>query len=277
MFDTQYIDPKTIDEALTLKNKYKTDARILAGGTDLILLAKEKNSHFKYFIDIKKIPELHTLEFCKNQGLSIGAAVNLNRIIDFTPVKEKYPIIQESAKTLANYLLRNRATLVGNICNASPGGDLLSTALVLNAKLECRSVDKTRMIELNQFFTGVKTNILQDNEIVTKIVFPSIKGKGFYMKKSRIKGHDIAQVGMAGFLDDNNNLNIALNAVSPTPVLIKAGTFNKLDLLDENNIKTITQKVLENICPIDDQRCSKEYRISIVKHFTLEILKNLAK
>jgi CO/xanthine dehydrogenase FAD-binding subunit len=164
---------------------------------------------------------MRDIEFSEHGGLLIGGAVSLNEIIDSKVVKENYPILVTSAKTLANHQLRNRATMMGNICNASPAGDMLAPALVLKGVIEAVSVAGTRQIPLKDFFLGVKKNVLKENELAVRILFPPIKGKGEYLRRSRIKGHDLAQIGVAAFIRDGGGISLALGSVAPVPVLIE--------------------------------------------------------
>lgn len=266
-----YLKPNTIDEALNLLDMYKNDLKILAGGTDLIVALREKNVCCKYMMDIKGIKEFQNIEI--NEGLSIGAAVSLNEIISSEDVKNNYPILVQAARTLANSLLRNRATLVGNICNASPGGDMLSPSIVLDAQVEIISKQGKRIVKLQEFFLGVKKTVLKENELVSKIIFPQIEGTGRYLRKSRIKGHDLAQVGVAVFLKNDGRLNMAIGAVGPTPVVI-----NEIDGLNvRDNKEEIVKKVLSQIKPITDQRATKEFRIAMVDYLVRQILDELGR
>lgn len=271
MQELQYFKPKCLSDALELLNKHGKDIRILAGGTDLIIALKDKLIISPNILDIKAIEELQSISFSTEEGLSIGAAVSLNDIINSNEVIENYPILVEGAKNLANSLLRNRATLVGNLCNASPGGDMLSPSIVLEGIAEIASIDGTRKVPLKEFFIGVKKTILKENEIVTKVIYPFIKGKGKYLRKSRIKGHDLAQVAVAAFLKSDGGLNITVGAAGPTPVIVKV--INNIDIL--KNEEEIIEKVKSAISPISDQRASKEYRTAMVEYLTKQILKEL--
>jgi carbon-monoxide dehydrogenase medium subunit len=250
-------------------NSYE-DVRILAGGTDLLILLKDRVLSCRYVMDIKKIPDLNA--FGKTEkGLEIGGAVNLNKIIASDLATGSYSVLKTGALTLANSLLRNRATLTGNICNASPGGDMLPVSLVLDGTAEAVSAKGNRQIPLNEFFTGVKKHVLQKNEIVTKITFPEKQGKGLYLKKKRIKGHDLAQVGMAAFWAKDGKLSIAIGAVAPTPVLISGlGPYDQSALGKAR--ADIEREVLGRINPISDTRSSRDYRIAMVKYFIGEII-----
>ena len=182
----QFLQPSTLGEAAEILDSYE-DVRILAGGTDLIILLKDRVLTCKYVMDIKKIPEMGV--FGKSgQGLEIGGAVILNRILASDLSSGPYSVLREGASALANSLLRNRATMIGNICNASPGGDMLPAALVLDGALEAVSAAGSRLIPLSAFFTGVKKHVLSRNEMVTKVTFPVKQGKGVYLKKKADQG-----------------------------------------------------------------------------------------
>ena len=281
--DMKYLKPKALNEALELLENYAKanvandgkGAKILAGGTDLIIALQERRVKCEGLIDIKAIPELSQIIYTEKDGLSIGAAVCLNDIITSEPINKHYPILVQAAKTLANSLLRNRATLIGNLCNASPGGDMLPASYVLGGSLEIASKQGVRSILLRDFITGVKKTVLKENEIVTKIVFPNTKGHGKYLRKARIKGHDLAQVGVAAYLLDSGGLRIAIGAAGPTPISIDGFESIKRQDISKNK-QIIINKVLSEIKPIGDQRASKEYRIAMASYFTGLILDELA-
>ena len=274
MQDIKYLRPETLNKAVELLDMYGSDGKILAGGTDIIIALKDRSVICKYLIDIKAIEEISSISYTSASGLSIGAAVCLNDIIESPDIKTNYSILGEAAKTLANKLLRNRATLIGNICNSSPGGDMLPSSLVLEGRLEVYSINGKRDIQLKEFFLGVKKNAIKDNEIVTRIIFPPTFGKGCTLKKSRIKGHDLAQISIAAFLKDDGMLKVSLGAVAPTPILIEDfRSYRKEELTI--NIKEITENIMSKIKPISDVRATKEYRLSMVEYLTSEILRKL--
>lgn len=276
MQELQYFKPKSLSDALELLNVHGKNMKILAGGTDLIIALKDKLVVCKYLIDIKDINELQGINYSIEEGLSIGAAASLNDIINSEEVKEKYPILVEAAKTLANSLLRNRATLVGNLCNASPGGDMLSPSIVLEGEVEIASIDGVYRMPIKKFFLGVKKTALKENEIVTRVIFPYIKGQGKYLRKSRIKGHDLAQVAVAAFLKAEGGLNLTIGAAGPTPIVVdEFKLFNKADVIKQK--EEIISKVMSEIRPISDQRASKEFRIAMVSYLTTQILEELGK
>ena len=237
------------------------DARIIAGGTDLLVGLRDGTS-CKYIVDIKGIPKLNTLEMI-GDGLAVGGAVSLNRLLDSDLISGCYSVLKDAGEALANHLLRNRATLIGNLCNASPGGDMIGVSLVLDGYIEAVSCEGTRTIPLSEFFVGVKKHTLRKNELAVRVVFPHWKGRGVYLKKKRIRGHDLAQVSLTAFRHDDGRLDVALGAVAPTPILIKAA----VEAGEEARADRVIEKVLGCINPISDVRSSCEYRIAVVKHF----------
>lgn len=156
MQDFQYIRPKTLKQALELVDKYGKEAKILAGGTDLIVALRGNAAHCKWLIDVKGVKELSGITYDDEIGLTIGSSVTLNEIIDCDKIKLCYPILAQAAKTLANALIRNRATLIGNICNSSPGGDMLPASLVLEGRVFVSSINGNREIPLKDFLVACK-------------------------------------------------------------------------------------------------------------------------
>lgn len=274
--ELEYFKPQTLGEAVELLNKYGKDIRVLAGGTDLIIALKDKIAVCSCLMDIKAIKELQNISYSDSEGLSIGAAVCLNDIIASDAVKINYPILVGAAKTLANSLIRNRATLIGNLCNASPGGDMLSPSIVLEGEAEIVSKRGSRKLTLKEFFVGVKKTTLKQDEMVTKVVFPSIKGQGRFLRKSRIKGHDLAQVSVSGFLKNEGGFNICIGAAGPIPIIVDdLENYKKADV--NSNKEEIIRKVMGAIRPISDQRASKEFRTAMVEYLTRQILEELGK
>ena len=275
MKELQYLRPDSIKEALDFLDNYGRNLKILAGGTDLIIALKDRIITCDYLMDIKNIQELKIINYSEDKGLEIGAAVSLNELIDSYVINEKYEILIQAAKTLANSLLRNRATLLGNICNASPGGDMLGPSIVLEGELEIMSKSSVRIVPVKDFFLGVKRTLLKENELVTKIIFPNIKGVGKYRRKSRIKGHDLAQIGVSMFLKDDNGLNVSITAAAPMPVVIEGfAELSKSEIKD--SIQIIVNKIITSIKPISDQRASKEFRIAMAKYLSNQILEELS-
>ncbi len=274
-----YLRPKTLEEALNYLSE-KDGARILAGGTDIMVLLRRNIEGIKHIVDIKDIPETNRLEHVEGEGLFIGASINVNQVAEAEAVKSKYKALSEAANSLASYQLRNRATLVGNICNASPGADLAGPLLVFEALVEIAGPNGRRRVKINEFFTGVKKTVLQRDEIVLGVLLPEVQtgDKSKYLKQARLKGHDLATVGVAIRIDAANKPYIAMAAVAPTPIrLSKLEEELAAKGLSAEAALWAEKEVRSHIKPISDVRSSAEYRLHaagvLLKQGLLELLK----
>ncbi len=263
----EYLKPDSIKETISILSQYGGKAQILNGGTDLIVGMRDKIIQPEYVVDIKAIPGIDKITYSEQEGLNIGATVTLNKISDSKIVKNHYPILSEACKTVGSYQVRNRATLVGNICNASPAADTTPPLLVLDAKVNIVGPDGEKTVLLNQFFMGVKKNILKKGEIVTSVTVPHVEDEwtGVYLKQGRRKDVDLATVGVA-VVCIGGEIRIALGAVAPTPVrAFKTEELLKGKIMDEALLEKTAKFVLTEVSPISDVRSSQEYREEIIK------------
>lgn len=214
-----YYRPNNLEEALAYLDK-NPGTNILAGGTDLMLLLRKNAINVEYLLDIKDIPETKELSYIPGKGLFIGASVSINQLAEHKDIREKYTALAQTSDTLASFQIRNRATLVGNICHASPGADTSAPLLVYDANVHIASSAGTRIVGIADFFTGLKTTTVKDNEIVIGVSIPDVKpgDKSVYLRKSRIKGHDLCNVGLAMRLTAEKKMHIAIAAVEPVPI-----------------------------------------------------------
>ncbi|MFH1729525.1 MAG: xanthine dehydrogenase family protein subunit M [Pseudomonadota bacterium] len=264
--DFEYFKVKSIKEACALLDKYKGKAKILAGGTDLIVWLKEDIVTCDAVIDIKKIKDLDKIEL-RDGKLFIGALVTFNQLIQSKLVKKEIPILCEASKTVASKGLRNRATLVGNICAAVPSCDGAPALLVYEAEVLVKSSENERVVDINKWFAGPKKSCLKSDEIVVGIEIPLSKNAsyGSYHKLGRYKGEDLAQASVAFLALNNKEYKLACGAVGPVP-------FRALKTEDKLRNKTLNKKLiseakdvlLKEISPITDIRSSKEYRSHMI-------------
>lgn len=275
-----YFRPKTVQEVIDLLAEHEEDARIFAGGTDLLVLMRDRIARPKYLIDIKNIEELKELSYDAESGLSIGAAVTLNEIIESDVVRERFRVLWSAANSLADPTIRNRATLTGNICNASPASDTAPALLVLDAEVEAVSKEGERAIPIGEFFTGVKRTSLKPGEFVKTIRVPNPPegAKGEYLKWGRSRGEDLAIVGVAALVANSKRgiMRIALSSVAPTPVRIfEAEKIPREGGSRDEQIDRAVRAVLERISPISDVRGSREYRLHMAEVLTRRVLRQL--
>lgn len=275
-----YLKPESVRELVSLLAEQGEDAKIFAGGTDLLVLMRDRAIRPKYLIDIKGIEKLGELSYDEEKGLKIGATVNLNEIIKSDVVRERFGVLWSAANSLADPILRSRATLVGNICNASPAADMAPALLVLDAEVEVASKEGERTIPIQEFFIGVKRTSLKPGEFVraVRVPDPPEGAKGDYLKWGRTRGEDLAVVGVAGLAANSSKklVRIALSSVAPTPFLVPEvkGVFEGGGSVEEQ-IDKAASIVVEKISPISDVRAGKEYRLHMAGVLTKQILKRI--
>jgi len=264
----QYVKPATLNEAADILYQNGDEASILNGGTDLLVRMRDKMIKPKVVVDVKAIPELKELKYTEEEGLFIGAAVTMNEIVCSDIILEKYKILAEAAHEVGSYQLRNRATMTGNVCNASPSGDTIAPLYVLSANIKIFSKEGIKLVPIDDFILGVRKIALKPGEIVVGIQIPPIKGKngGSYYKHSRRKDVDLATVGVAAFCNEGR-WKIAYAAVAPTILRgYKAEEIlNKLDVIDDTTLIPAMDAAVEEISPISDVRASKEYRFDMIR------------
>lgn len=169
--DFEYFEPKTIEEAVPLLGKYKGEARVLAGGTDLLIDIKRKRIEPKYLINIKEIQDLDYIR--EDKGLQIGAATSIRRIEKNQLVKNGYLALFEAARAFGTVQIRNMATIGGNICNGLPSADIPPALVAFDAKVKIVGPMGERFLPLKEFFTGIRKTALKNDELLTEILVPS--------------------------------------------------------------------------------------------------------
>jgi CO/xanthine dehydrogenase FAD-binding subunit len=257
-----YFKPKTLAETLALLERYGNDARCLAGGTDLIVHLKENVVRPKAVLDVKGITALSELTM-RGDELRIGALVTFSEIIHSSEVKNHFPVLVEAAETVASVGVRNRATLVGNICSAVPSLDAGPALLIYDAHVVVEGRAGERSISIHDWFAGPKKTTRAADELVKWIVLkkPSAKHASAYVKLGRYRGEDLAQAGVAAMLIEGNVYRVAVCALGPV-----AKRAAKVEVVlqgkpaSESLFESAAQAVLGDISPISDIRSSKEYR-----------------
>jgi len=279
----EYLKPKSLEEALELKAKYGDDAMVLAGGTDLLVDIRMRVKKPKYVIDIKGIKELSELKYSEGRGLEIGSTVTLSEIERSKVVKEKFHVLWDAVRRLADFPLRTRATLAGNIANASPASDSAPALLVLGAEVELSSTKGTRKLPIKKFFKWVKQTYMQPDEIITRIFVPEPPrdSKGMYLKFTRISVEDLSVVGIAGLVANPKEpkrriVRLAYASVAPTPILVdEVEEIFKRDKPMKELIREAVEAVKKKTSPITDVRGTAEYRRHLIEFGTAYLLNRL--
>jgi CO/xanthine dehydrogenase FAD-binding subunit len=268
----KYFQPSTLVELLPLVEKFGSEGKIMAGGTDLVVQLKTREvPPLKYIFDIENIEELH---YIRDEGetLRIGSMVKLRTLKASPVIRKKTFILAEAVRSMATPQIRTMGTIGGNLCNASPGADTAPPLLSLGARLKILSTKGERIVPIENFFASVKRTALRSGELVTEIIVPCQPDGygGAFMKVGRRVGHDISVANVAVVVklkkDCVEDVRIALGSVAPTPMrAIETEAFLKGKACDQGNITRAAEIASTEIRPISDIRASAEYRRDVVK------------
>jgi xanthine dehydrogenase FAD-binding subunit len=269
-----YLRALTLKDAIQALEDHGAGARVLAGGTDLIVAMKWGLMRPACVVDVKHIPELRGIRMNKDGSLAIGACVTISELSSFAQMPSYCAALTEAASVLATHQVRNRATVGGNLCNASPACDLAPPLLVLGARLRLVSAAGERMMDLRDWFVCEKRTCIVKGEMLTEVVV-SAGGAlaSAFAKHRRIRGHDLATVNAAAALVGPGGLRISLGAVAPRPVLVEIDRYSGKSGVEE--LGGILKLVEEAISPIDDIRASRAYRRLMAEHLVRGLLERL--
>ncbi len=267
MGNTEYIKPKNLNDLLNNKKETEGRGAVIAGGTNLIPQMQEKIKSPEFLIDVCDLQELSQIKE-ENGMISIGAGTTIADIASSDIINVKSPILASAARQLGNPLVRNRATIGGNLADASPAADTAPPLLALEAFLFLESEGGgQREVPLEQFFTGPNQTVMKANEVMTRICFsePEHPLNGGYIKLGLRKAMAISVVSVAVMLDVEEGIcrkaRIALGSVAPKPVRAY-GVEKNLEgkELNRDVIEASANKVTKDISPISDIRASAKYR-----------------
>jgi CO/xanthine dehydrogenase FAD-binding subunit len=260
--DFEYARPRTLAEGVRALADARGDARILAGGTDLVGWMRDELVAPRLLVDIKRIPGLADV-FVRSDSLVIGALVTFTRLLECVVVRQHFQLIREMAGKMASVGIRNRATLAGNICSAVPCCDGGPVLLAYEARVGVHGPSGAREIPITEWFLGPRKSALLPGEIVTEIAIPQPAGGhgGCYVKLGRYRGEDLAQASVAVIALPERRYRVAFGAVAPTPV--RARSIEALmngRALDDALIAEARRLIPQETAPITDIRASREYR-----------------
>lgn len=275
-----YFSPSSLSETFKLLKDYKGRARLLAGGTDLLVKMKKRAVSADAIIDLNKISELAFIELADDY-LHIGGLTRLAMLGESSIVKERARALAEAINVLASPQIRNRATIAGNLCNASPAADTAPPLLALDASVKLRSADGERIVSLSQFFLGPEQTVSKPDEILTEVIIPLQEGASAFIKLGKRKAFTLSIASAAAFAKVNNGkfeeVRVALGAVAPIPMRsrkVEDGLKGKD--VNEENIKEAAQLVKEECRPITDVRASAEYRTDMSYVLTKRVLRKVS-
>lgn len=266
-----YFEPRTLDEAARLLAAPNT--QILAGGTDLLVELKEHLRHAARVVNIKKIAGLAGLSFDAKEGLRLGALATARDVELSGVVKERYRSLLQAVRELGSIQVRYRATIIGNICRASPSADTIPPLIADGADVHIHG-KRERVVKLEEFFRGPGKTVLEPGDVVTGIVVPppAADTRKIYIKHGRRKAMELATVGVAVTHVPGRETRIVLGAVAPTP--IRARQAEKI-FAETGDASRAAQAAMDESRPISNVRATAQYRREMVAVLTQRALEQV--
>jgi aerobic carbon-monoxide dehydrogenase medium subunit len=276
--------PTSLQEASQLIKENGPGGRFLAGGTDLVIAMKEKGLLPKYIVDLKRVPGLVGIRENNDDSITIGALTTMYAIEISPVIRRKYPFLAQSAAEVGSIQIRNRATVGGNMANATPSADVAPALIALNATAKIAGASSQKTVLLEEFFRGPGLTIMDADEILIEITIPKTAPQlvGEYIKFSPRDMMDLAYVGIAvaynlGSDKKCNGVRIVLGAVAPTPIRAKnSEALLEGKVLTEELAAKVGDEAARESKPISDVRSSADYRRAMVGIMTKRAILNAA-
>lgn len=275
MSSFQYQAPSTLSDAISLLAGRGAEARVLAGGTDLMVQMRAGMKSPGLVVDIKKIPETNLLEF-NDSGLRLGAAVSCWDIALRDDIRHAYPGLMEALELIGSMQVQGRCTVGGNLCNSSPAADTTPALIALGARCVIAGPNGNRTESAKDFVTGPGSNSLAPGEMLVElqIAKPASRSADAYQRFTPRNEMDIAVVGVAANLTLDasgkcTSAQVALGAVAPTAILVPAiGDLLVGSSLDDTTLEKAGQLAMGACNPIDDKRGTAEFRRKVAAVLT---------
>lgn len=279
----KYARPSTLEEAIGALEDGGPAARVLAGGTDVIVQARERQREVSLFVDIKHIPETVGISYDAAAGLTIGAATPCYLVYGDEAVRDRYPCLVDAVSAIGGRAIQGRASLGGNLCNSSPAGDSLPAMIVLEASATIAGPGGQRTVAVEDFCTGPGENVLGPGELVVSLRFPppAPSSGAAWLRFTPRNEMDIAVTNAAAALTFDGETvaaaRVAIGAVAPTPLLVAdaAGALTGRPLTDAT-ISAAAAASRAAARPIDDMRGSIRQRTHLAGVLTERALRAAA-
>ena len=268
-----YVAPLTLSEAVGYLSAHKERARVLAGGTDLIVQIREQRRDVDLLVDVKRVPELNDLRYDRRTGLCIGAAVPCYRLCEDSDIRTAFPGLIDAVGLVGGVQIQSRASVGGNLCNASPAADTVPALIVYRATCSITGPDGTREVPVEEFCTGPGRTALRPGELLVSIRLPPPPAStgAHYLRFIPRNEMDIAVVGAAACvtLDRTGSrclaARIGLAAVAPTPLLVPEAAAELVDgPISGAMIERAASAARAAARPISDMRGDADFRKHLV-------------
>ncbi|HUQ43194.1 MAG TPA: xanthine dehydrogenase family protein subunit M [Candidatus Limnocylindria bacterium] len=245
------------------------DARILAGGTDLIIGLRDGSVRASSVVDVKRVGELDGNIRAIDGGLAFGALTSMTDIAADERVRTAWTALAEGAAVVGSVQIRNRATLAGNACNASPAADTTPALLIFEAVVVVMGPDGERRIPIDELFVRSRTTTLRRGEVVLRIEIPAPSGRvgSTHARRTRRRGHDLASVTIACSVHESGETRLAFGSVGPRPILVRddTGMLAAAETDDAERLPILDRLFAEAAPSPRSMRASPEYRQAMLR------------
>lgn len=284
MYDiADYYQATSIDDAVR-HLAANPQARLIAGGTDVLIQLHHMNGKYRHLVDIHNLAELNGITLLPDGTLRIGSGTTFSQIIDSPLVQRHVPVLAEAAATIAGPQVRNRATLGGNICNGATSADSASPCVVMEAELEIASVNGLRRTPMLGFHTGPGKVALVQGEVAVAFLFKAQHYQNVgasYYKYAMRDAMDIATIGCAAACKIDNGrfseVKLAFGVAAPTPIRAPHAERAALgQLVNPQTLAAVSEAVIRDVQPRSSWRAAKEFRMQIIRTLAERVLAQAA-
>ena len=261
-----YARPNDLSDALSLLAEHGPDARVLAGGTDVLVRLRSGQMRPGIVVDVKHIGELRP-DIVETDGrLRIGARAVMTDIIADLRIRRHCPALVEAAAVVGSVQIRNRATLAGNICNASPAADTAPVLLAHGATVNLIASSGPRHVPLHEFFIAPGRTVLGPGELVESIDLPLASGKtgAAFGRVTRRRGVDVATINLCCLVTESGRVRFGFGAVGPRPFVVEDDTGALAGASGRASQDTALDRLLAHATPISDVRANQDYRVAML-------------
>ena len=270
----ELLQPRSLPEALEMKKTHGEKAKVLAGGTDLLVLLKDQKLKAEVVMSLSGIRELNFIRDEKERGVTLGALATHGSVAASPIIRQQFPDLAEACFQVSCVQIQNLGTVGGNLCNASPAADAAPPLLLADAILILASTRGERSVSIHDFFLAPRQTVLKPDEILKEIFIPEVSGRrgATYLKLGRRRAMEIAivGVGVAVHLNGSDQVaskcRIALGSVAPTPLRARKaeGILTGQEITDQL-IEEAAEVAAKEASPISDIRGGAEYRLDMIR------------
>ena len=276
MKDFEYLQPETCKEALDMLASYQGDGKLLLGGTDLMVRLQKGAIETGAVIDLKRAADISDTLNADSGKTVVGSRTTLAELARDDGFRTSFPALVDAVATVGSIQIRNRATLTGNICNASPAADTVPPLIIYGASVTVTNTSGDRIIPLADFITGPGETLCSPSELVTSVSLPAPKepfGAAFG-RLTRRRGVDLATINMACGIEPGGIVTFVYGAAGPKPVIARDESGIVLEeSLSEADLDRLLHKLVATTNPITDVRAGKPYRQAMLMTLSKRVLK----